>query len=337
MKKVKDSRFTGLSNPEILDAGRTIAKAIEEEIYKVVYGPELHALTKILVLAVFADSHVVVRAPVGLAKTLVCNALAQTIGGTFNKRQFRPDMLPAELSGYEYFDQGAQEYKVRHGPLHNANVFLADEINRGTPKAQAALLEAMEERHLTIASNVYRLKPVFLVLATRNPMEHEGTYQLPEAQLDRFLAQPVIHGISEETGMQVLGDPDYWRSASDRLARINKVTNPEEIVVIRNAVFAGIHIEPRLDQYILRICEASWKHEFVAYGSSPRGSINLKKAATISAFLAGRDFATPEDVRKHAVDILAHRIFLKPEVRFDSRAKSPADVVREILDVVKPD
>lgn len=332
-------QFNSRETPEeILEHGRKVASSIEEEIFKVVYGPELHALADILILSLFADSHVVVRAPVGLAKTLACTALAHTISGTFSKRQFRPDMLPSELSGFEIFNQKTQQFEVRHGPLFGANVFLADEINRGTPKAQAALLEAMEERHLTIANNVYKLEPVFLVLATRNPMEHEGTYQLPEAQLDRFMAQAVIKTISQDTGLEVLGDLDFWRSASSRLQRVNQVTNPEEILVIREAIFTSIHTEKRLDRYIWRILEATWGHELVEYGSSPRGAINLKKAAMVAAFRDGRDYATPEDVQRYAVDILAHRIFLEPKVRSDSlRVKSPAKIIEEILDVVKPD
>jgi MoxR-like ATPase len=196
----------------------------------------------------------------------------------------------------------------------------------------------MEERHLTIGSKVYKLKGVFMVLATRNPMEHEGTYQLPEAQLDRFFAQPIIRNISEETGLEVLNDVDFWRSSSDRLARVGQVTTPEEILAIREAIFTGIHVEPRLDRYIWRIRDATWNHELVEFGSSPRGPINLKKAAMVAAFRAGREFATPEDVQRYAIDVLAHRIFMKPEIRYDpARAKSPADVVREVLDVVKPD
>lgn len=330
-------RLEQLPSQEILERGREVDKAIGAEILKVVYGPELRALTDILILAVFTDSHVVVRAPVGLAKTLACTALAHTIGGTFNKRQFRPDMLPSELSGVPFYNQKTQEFEIQHGPLFGANVFLADEINRGTPKAQAALLEAMEERHLTVGNKVYKLEPVFVVLATRNPMENEGTYQLPEAQLDRFLAQPIIRNISEETGLEVLSDPDFWRSASQRLLRVNQVTVPEEIVAIREAIFTNVHVESRFDSYILRLCDATWKHELVAYGSSPRGAINLKKAAMVAAFRAGRDYAIPEDVQRYAVDILAHRIFLKPEVRFDPSSPSPAKVIREILDAVKPD
>jgi MoxR-like ATPase len=247
-------------------------------------------------------------------------------------------MLPSELSGFEIYNQESHKFEIRHGPLFGANVFLADEINRGTPKAQSALLEAMEERYLTVGNHVYQLEPVFLVLATRNPMEHEGTYQLPEAQLDRFLAQPVINDISVETGLEVLGDPDFWRSASNRLRRVKVVTNPEEVIAIREAIFCGIHVEPRLDNYIWRLRDATWKNESVAYGSSPRGAINLKKAAMVAAFRAGRDFAIPEDVQRYAVDILAHRIFIKPEYRFDpQKESSPAKVIREVLNAVQFD
>ena len=327
-----------MENSEILSHGRDIALAIEREIEKVVFGEELKVLVDVLILGVFADGHIVTRAPVGLAKTLACNALAQALGGIARKRQFRPDMLPSELSGFEIYNQKAREFEVRHGPLYGTNIFLADEINRGTPKAQAALLEAMEERYLTIGSEVYHLEPVFLVLATRNPMEHEGTYTLPEAQMDRFFAQPVIDNISEETGMMVLSDPDFWQIADARLERIDAVTNPQEISDLREAIFAGVRVDERLDRYIWRLRDATWEHKMVAYGSSPRGAINLKKAAMVAAFREGRDFAVPEDVQRYAVDVLAHRVFMKPEHRHDrARTTSPADIIREVLENVRYD
>lgn len=333
-----ENRFVGISSEETLAQGHEIVRGIESEISKVIFGVEMQPLIDILILSLLADGHVVVRAPVGLGKTLACTALAHTIQGTFSKRQFRPDMLPSELSGFEVYNQKTREFEVRHGPLKGANIFLADEINRGTPKAQAALLEAMEERHLTIGSETYLLEEVFLVLATRNPMEHEGTYTLPEAQLDRFFAQPVIRNISEETGLQILGDKDFWRSVRERLERIEIVTNPAEIISLREAIFTTVHIEERLDSYMWRLRDATWEHKMVAYGSSPRGPINLKKAAMVAAFLAGRDYADPEDVLRYAVDILAHRIFMKPEYRHDpERSTTPADIVREVLSRVQFD
>jgi len=338
MTKRRSRSISSASPADLLARGREVFSAIEQEVSKVVFGEELRSLVDVLILGLFADGHIVTRAPVGLAKTLACNALAATIGGVSRKRQFRPDMLPSEISGFEVYNQKTQEFEVRHGPLYGTNIFLADEINRGTPKAQAALLEAMEERHLTIGSEVYPLPPVFLVLSTRNPMEHEGTYTLPEAQLDRFFAQPVIRNISEKTGMLVLADADFWRSARERLERVQTVTDPAEIVAIREAIFTTIHVEPRLDRYIWRLRDKTWDHELVSYGSSPRGAINLKKAAMVTAFQEGSDYVAPEHVRKYAVDILAHRIFMKPEHRYSpDRDRSPADIVREVLDAVRYD
>ncbi len=324
---------------ETLERGRKIASAIETEVRKVVYGPELQPLIDILILALFADGHVLVQAPVGLAKTLTCAALAKTIGGVFNRLVFLPDMLPSVLSGYDVFNQETRQYEVQHGPLKDTHVFLADEINRATPKTQAALLGPMEQRHLTIGRKVFPLERVLLVLATRNPIEHDGTYDLPEAQLDRFLAQGTIPDISEETEMQILSDPDFWRPAEDRLQRIKPVTTPEEILTIREAIFANIHIEERLNLYISRLRQATWRHPLVAWGSSVRGSISLEKAVKVAAFRAGRDFAEPKEdlVKKYAIEILSHRIFLKQEARFAEKATSPAQVVREVLDEVKYD
>lgn len=333
----KKSRFAGMSDEETLKLGRQIVTAISTEISKVVYGPEMKSLTDIMIMALLADSHVVVRAPVGMAKTLACNALAQTIGGTFNKRQFRPDMLASEISGSTTYNQKTHSYETRHGPLVGANVFLADEINRATPKSQSALLEAMEERYVTVDKNVFPLEPVFIVLATRNPIEHEGTYDLPEAQLDRFMAQPTIDGISEDTEMRVLTDIDYWRRSSHRLTKVQAVTSPEEILVLREAIFTGVHVEPRLSRYFVRLAEATRTHRHVEYGSSPRGPINLQKAATISAFLSGRNYATPKDVTQALfVNVMAHRIFLKQSARYDTaNPVSAAGVAREVFDAVK--
>lgn len=325
-----------MSPQEALARGHEVVRDIEAEVAKVVFGEEMKVLVDFLILSVFADGHVVVRAPVGLGKTLACTAIAQAIGGVFRKRQFRPDMLPSELSGFKVYNQKTHGFEVEHGPLYGTNIFLADEINRGTPKVQSALLEAMEERHLTVGSEVYDLPEVFLVLATRNPIEHEGTYQLPEAQLDRFFGQPIIRNIAAPTGLAILADPDFWRSAHARLNRVSAVTTPAEIVAIREAIYGNVHVGPELDQYIWSLRDATWTHEMVDYGASPRGAINLKKAAMVAAFREGRDYAIPEDVQRYAIDILAHRVFFKPEYRDDAtRDTSPADIVREIMNNVR--
>ncbi len=335
----KKSRFTGLPNDEALLLGRQIVLDMKAEISKVVFGPELESLTDIMIMALLADSHVVVRAPIGMAKTLACNAMAQTIGGVFNKRQFRPDMLASEISGSISYNQKTHKYETRHGPLVGANIFLADEINRATPKSQSALLEAMEERHVTV-DKVYPLEPVFMVLATRNPVEHEGTYELPEAQLDRFFAQPTIEAISEDTEMRILTDPEYWRRSSHRLTKVQAVTSPAEILILHQAIFAGIHIEPRLSRYFVKLARATRTHPLVEVGSSPRGPVNLQKGAKVAAFLSGRKFAASvEDINEALfVNIMAHRLFLKPEARNNNSNKvSAADVARDVFQKTKYD
>lgn len=333
------SRFSGLTNTQILEEGRKIAANIEAEVSQVIYGPELRGLVKILILSLFADGHVLVRAPIGLGKTLTCAALARTIGGVTKKRQFTPDMLPSELTGFPFYNQKLQEFVIRHGPLHGTNVFLADEINRSTPKTQSALLSAMEEQHLTIDNQIHELELLFVVLATRNPMEHEGTFGLPEAQLDRFFAQRTIERVSKETILRILSDKDYWRSAANRLDRVKQVTTPEEILAIREAIFNTIHVEEKsgnINEYIEGLVAATWEHPLVKYGSSPRGAINLKKAATVVAFMEGDKFVLPDYVRCYAVDILAHRIFMTAEARLDQE-QSAAKIIEEVINAVKPD
>jgi MoxR-like ATPase len=328
---------------EILARGREIDLGIQNEIAKVVFGEEIKPLVDVLITALFAGEHVLTRAPIGLAKTLTCSALARTISGEFHKLQFLPDMLPSEIAGFEFYDQKTGELKVKHGPLYGANVVLADEINRTTPKAQAALLGPMESRYVVVGSKVFAMEPLFIVLATRNPIEHEGVYDLPEAQLDRFAFQPIVRQMSEETLMLMLGDPDYWKRAEDRLEKVKVVATPAEILAVHDAIFANAHVEERLERYIARLVVATREHKAVKkYGeASPRGARFLQMAATISAFRQGRVrpdeliYVAQEDVERYAVDVLAHRIFLKMAYRDESgKDVSPADVVQEVLERV---
>lgn len=340
--------------PEVLKRGRQVDLAIKAEVAKVVFGSENDLLVDVLITALFADGHVLVEAPVGLGKTLTCRALAKTIGCRFSRIQFLPDTLPSEVSGYRHFNQETRKNEVHHGPLYHPeypiNIVLADEINRATPKTQAALLEAMGESQITIEGETYLLADPFIVLATQNPIEHDGTYPLPEAELDRFLARAVVNGTSRDTMATVLADKDYWRHIRSRLERIQPVTTPEEIVAIREAIFTHVYVEERLDHYICNLTEATGRHPLVAFGSSPRGAINLKKVAQVAAFRAGvREqvlpsgqiirgyFVTPEDVQGYAIPVLAHRIFMRPEARFSQHPTSPAQIVQEVLDAVKPD
>jgi len=333
------------SDQEALEAGRIISQAIQTEIRKVIRGSEHQHLIDVLIMALFADGHVLAEAPVGTAKTLTCSALARAIRCVFRKQQIRPDMLPSDLAGWMFYNQKTQEFEVQHGPFHGANLVLIDEVNRGTPKTMAALLEIMEERCVTIRGVTYPLEPLLMVLATQNPIEHEGTYDLPEAQLDRFLARHTFHNLSRETLIEILSDPDYHRSPGYLLQRIQPVTTPDEIIAVREAILANTYIEPRLIEYIAELCHATWEHNLVAYGVSPRGAKLLEKTAAIAAFMAGPRltsdgtlgyYVTPEDVQEYAFDVLPHRIFMKPEARYDRDPMSPEDVVKKILDVIKP-
>lgn len=326
---------TNKSDIDLLNRGREVIKAIEAEVAKVVYGPEIQAMIDAIIVAgIFGDGHVVVCGNIGLGKTLGCGALAKTIDGVFNKVNFTPDMLPSVLTGFPFFNQETGKFEIEHGPLLGTNIFLADEINRGTPKTQSALLSAMEERQLVIRRQTFKLEPVFIVLATRNPMEHEGTYPLPEAQLDRFLVQHNVLPISEETELKVLADPDFWRAPSDRLQRVQPVTNPAEIVDIRNAIFKTITVEPRFDMYLSRFRQETWKDPLVQFGSSIRGSINLKKVAMVLAFRAGRDYATYDDIKRFVLDVIPHRTFLKPSAK-PEHDTSAVEVIEQLLQKVK--
>ncbi len=259
-------------------------------------------------------------------------------------------MMPQDISGKPMYNMRTGKEEIFHGPVVGTNVLVADEINRATPKAQAALLEAMEEKQVTIGKHLFSLEKVFIVLATRNPIERDGTYDLPEAQLDRFGFQPHIESWSPETGMTMLADPKYYLDVSDRLGQVQKVISLSEIINLREAIFKKFYVEPRLDRYIVDLCLATHNDESVEHGSSPRGAIMLKKAATVAAFLEGRgydgtrkyfeklnvvipgfNFVVPEDVRTYAVDVLAHRIFLFPKARYDDKKITPAGVIEKVL------
>lgn len=340
MTKRRSRSVSSASPAELLVRGREISSAIENEISKVVFGEEIKPLVDVLITALFAGEHVLARAPIGTAKTLTCSALALTIGGKFRRMQFLPDMLPSDIVGFETYNPKTREIEVHHGPLYGTNVILADEINRTTPKAQAALLGPMESRFLVIGSKVFPMRRPFLVFATRNPLEHEGVYELPEAQMDRFGFQPIIREASEDTLVRVLSPSDYHLQAEDRLEKIRAVTTPEEILAIHDAIFSEVHVEERLMRYIARLVIHARGHEAVKkYGAaSARGARFLQMAATVAAFRDGRTYVIPEDVQRYAVDVLAHRTFLKVAYHDEQGEEiSPADVVQEALDRVLPD
>jgi MoxR-like ATPase len=264
----------------------------------------------------------------GLAKTLTARSFAEVTGLRFARVQFTPDLLPSDVTGSSIWNQRDAEFAFRAGPIFT-NILLADEINRAPPKTQAALLEAMQERQVSTDGETRTLEPPFLVLATQNPIEYEGTYPLPEAQLDRFLLR---------TGFGYPTPDAEWEMIERRLERgvddvvLRSVVDRETLLAMQRAV-EGVHVDESVGRYVVDLVAATRESPSVSVGSSPRGSLAVVKLSRCRAALDGRDFVTPDDVKSVAVPALAHRLVLRPELWVQRR--SGEDVVREILDQVR--
>jgi MoxR-like ATPase len=309
------------------------AKAITDEIGKVIVGQNY--MVERLLIALLSNGHVLLEGVPGLAKTLAVKTLAQAIDTKFQRLQFTPDLLPADLIGTLIYDQHDGEFRTKKGPIF-ANVVLADEINRSPAKVQSALLEAMQERTVTIGETTFPLDEPFLVLATQNPIEQEGTYPLPEAQLDRFMLKLSISYPARDEELQIME-----RMGSGPVPQASPVITPAEIVRAREAV-ETIYVDQKVRNYIVDLVFASRdpkKYELddledlIAYGASPRASINLLKTAKARAFLQRRGYVTPEDVRAVAMDVLRHRVILTYEA--EAEEVSAEDVVEKILNSVE--
>jgi len=281
-----------------------------------------------LVLTGFlADGHVLLEDFPGLAKTLIARSFAQVAELRFARIQFTPDLLPSDVTGSSIFDQRTGEFDFRPGPIFT-NLLLADEINRAPPKTQAALLEAMQERQVTIEGVSNLLERPFLVIATQNPIEYEGTYPLPEAQLDRFILRTSIGYPSPD---------DEWLVLERRLERaadeieLEPVVGRDELLAMQRAI-EHVHVAESIGRYMVDVADATRASPRAQVGASPRGTLALLKLSRCRAALQGRDFVTPEDVKSVAVPALAHRLVLKPELWI--QRLSPEDVVRDLLDAV---
>jgi MoxR-like ATPase len=302
-----------------------ISQNVLDEIETAVVGKR-PALTLVL-SAILAGGHVLIEDFPGLGKTLAARSFAQTLGLSFGRVQFTPDLLPADLTGSFIYDQRKGEFHFRAGPLFTG-VLLADEINRTPPKTQAALLEAMQERQVTVEGETFALKPPFHVLATANPIEYEGTYPLPEAQLDRFLLRV---GFGYPTG------EEEWEVLRRRMDRqreeqtLRTVTFPEELLAIQAAV-ETVTVDPSIGRYCVALAADTRRHGQTLVGSSPRGALALMLTARARAVIAGRDFVTPEDVKAVALPALAHRITIRPELWMSD--VSGRTIVSQVLDRV---
>jgi MoxR-like ATPase len=301
------------------------AEAILDEVERAVVGKR--DVLELVLLALLADGHVLLEDVPGVAKTLIARSFAAATGLRFGRVQFTPDLLPSDVTGSSVFDQRAASFEFRPGPVF-CNLLLGDEINRAPPKTQAALLEAMEERQVTADDGTHQLEPPFLVLATQNPIEYEGTYPLPEAQLDRFLVRLRVGYPAAD---------DEWRMLDARARRgtdavaLRPVIDRYGLLSLQAAVEA-VHVGPAVGRYMVALATATRESSEVEVGASPRGSLALLRLARARAALEGRDFVVPDDVKAVAVPALAHRLVLRPELWV--RRVDAADVVQRVLDDV---
>ena len=302
---------------------------IQNELRKIIVGQD-EVIEQILV-AVLAEGHALLEGVPGTAKTLIVKTLARIIGARFSRIQFTPDLMPSDITGTNVFNMQNSEFSLRPGPIFT-DILLADEINRTPPKTQAALLEAMEERQTTIDGKRYRLSPLFTVLATENPIEYEGTYPLPEAQLDRFLLKILIGYPQQEAEVEIIS---RWDSGfnSRHLEQIEIAPLPKKDAInnCRNEIKA-MRTEAGIQKYIVEIVNKTRNHPTILYGASPRASVALLLCSKALAAIRGRDFATPDDVRDVAMPVLRHRLALRAEAELDGATTDAvvADIIKSV-------
>jgi MoxR-like ATPase len=306
---------------------------IRREIHRVIIGQDM--LINRLIMALLCNNHVLIEGVPGLAKTLTVTTLARLIKAKFQRIQFTPDLLPADLIGTLIYNPKTGEFTTRKGPIF-ANIILADEINRAPAKVQSALLEAMQERQVTIGDNTYKLDEPFMVLATQNPIEQEGTYPLPEAQVDRFMFKLKMDYPSKKEEQEILRK--MARSQPD--INVEPVIEPLHILRLRQ-LSDEVFMDEKIEEYIVNIVEATRSPEtyqlhlsqFIRYGASPRATICLAMAAKANAMIDGRGYVTPQDVKSVAMDVLRHRIILTYEA--EAEEKTTEDIIKEILQTIK--
>jgi MoxR-like ATPase len=301
------------------------AEVVRHNVAQVIIGKQ--EVVDQLLVALLTEGHVLMEDVPGIGKTTLAKALARSLDCSFARIQFTPDLLPSDVTGMNFFNQKVQDFEFRPGPLIH-QIILADEINRATPRTQSSLLEAMQERQVTVDGVTYPLVRPFMVIATQNPIELEGTFPLPEAQMDRFLMQVQLGYPDLEEEEEIL--LRYRRE--DPLETLEPVVSTAEVVALQDAV-REIHVNPDVRRYILEVVRTTREHEAVALGASPRGSLALFHASQALAALRGREYVIPSDVQSLAPAILVHRVHISPQIRL--RGRTPDQVVEEIVDSVR--
>ncbi|MCB8920696.1 MAG: MoxR family ATPase [Ardenticatenaceae bacterium] len=300
------------------------AATLRENIKKVIVGKD--EVIDLALIAMLCEGHLLLEDVPGTGKTTLAKTIAASLGCTFHRVQFTPDLLPSDVTGIYYYNQKAQEFEFRPGPIF-AQILLADEINRATPRTQSSLLEAMQERQVTVDIATHQLERPFLVLATQNPIELEGTFPLPEAQLDRFLMKISLGYPNAAQENDIL----LRFERKDPLDTLGKVVEPAEILQMQEQVRA-IRVEESVRHYIVNVCRATRDHEDIELGASPRATMALYRTCQALAAIRGREFVIPDDVKTMAPHVLTHRLMVNPQTRL--RGREPEDVIREVVETV---
>lgn len=302
----------------------SISQKIRENVQKAIVGKD--EVINLALVGVLCEGHILLEDVPGIGKTTLARALAASLGCAFKRIQFTPDLLPSDVTGINWFNQKSQEFEFRPGPVIT-QIVLADEINRATPRTQSALLEAMQEQQVTIDGITHSLPRPFLVMATQNPVELEGTFPLPEAQIDRFLLRVVIGYPTKGEENSIL---ERYRSSS-QLPELEAVTNPDEIIQMQ-VERSNVRVEESLRDYIVRVARATREHNEVQLGASPRATMALYHSSQAWAAIQGRDFVLPDDIKTMAPHVLTHRLMVSPQAQL--RGRQPSQLVADIVDSV---
>ncbi|MCP4356426.1 MAG: MoxR family ATPase [Chloroflexi bacterium] len=300
------------------------ATRLRDNIKKVIVGKD--EIIDLAMIAILTNGHLLLEDVPGTGKTTLAKTIAASLGCAFRRVQFTPDLLPSDVTGIYYYNQKQQEFEFRPGPIFS-QILLADEINRATPRTQSALLEAMQERQVTVDIATHALPRPFLVLATQNPVELEGTFPLPEAQLDRFLMKIAIGYPSANQENDIL----LRFERQDPLDTLEKVVDPDEIMTMQAEV-KSVRVEESVRNYVVNVCRATRDHEDIELGVSPRATMALYLTSKARAAIHGRDFVIPDDVKIMAPHVLTHRLMVNPQTRL--RGRKPEDIIRDVVEMV---